>query len=552
MAYPTIEQYQIALQHPNTAFTDQHLAGGKIRSSNLGLPLVASGGFALTYALETPGKKYAVRCFHREAKGIERRYASISSKLSTLSSSYFVAFEFQPTGIKLNNARYPLVKMAWADGETLGEFVESNYQDKAKLTNLIASLATLAVYLESQGIAHGDIQEGNLMVADNGRQIQLVDYDGMFVPEIAALGGSELGHRDYQHPKRTSSHFGAHLDRFSFIVLNLSLRALCAKPSLWGVSQSGAGVIVCRANDFAAPGQSKVLQEIARIPGLERDVRNFIAICAAKFSATPTLTEFTADRNIPCAEVPVATSSEARRLGYISQYSVLNAADYEAFHNQIGSMVELVGKIVEVKQNRTRHGLPYIFINFSHWQGKSVKIVLWSTALRGGPPPSESWVGRWVTIRGLVEPVFSNRQYRYEHISITATAATQISFLTEQEAKYRLTPSQAPALVPPPNNAATLQLLKSSQSEPASTGVPASVAPPVQSMSPNQAALQRMWQQMPPSPPPNNGTPTTSRAFNPPVRPPYQGPNSSMQARNEAFTANKRKGFLGWLTDIFS
>ena len=76
MAYPSIQQYQEALQHPSTAFSDAALARGKIRSSGLGTPIVVSGGFALTYAVESSGTKYAVRCFHREAKGLERRYGA--------------------------------------------------------------------------------------------------------------------------------------------------------------------------------------------------------------------------------------------------------------------------------------------------------------------------------------------------------------------------------------------------------------------------------------------------------------------------------------------
>ena len=84
MAYPSIQQYQEVLQHPATAFSDTALARGKIRSSGLGTPIVVSGGFALTYAVEASGTKYAVRCFHREAKGLERRYGAISTKLKAL------------------------------------------------------------------------------------------------------------------------------------------------------------------------------------------------------------------------------------------------------------------------------------------------------------------------------------------------------------------------------------------------------------------------------------------------------------------------------------
>jgi predicted Ser/Thr protein kinase len=555
MPYPTIEQYQTALQHPSTAFTDPQLASGKIRSSNLGLPLVASGGFALTYALEAAGKKLAVRCFHREAKGIERRYAAISLKLSALASNYFVKFEFQPTGFKLNKAVYPLVKMAWAEGETLGQFVESNYQDKTKLYNLIGALSQLAAYLESQGIAHGDIQEGNLMVADEGRKVQLIDYDGMYVPEIAALGGSELGHRDYQHPKRTASEFNSKLDRFSFIVLDLSLKALCIKPVLWNQSQSGAGVIVCRANDFAAPTQSKILAEMATIPGLEQNVKNFVAICSSGYSATPSLSDFVANLNIPAVSANL-TVLPAALLSYISQYPVLNAGDFALFHKHIGSMVELVGKIVEVSDKRTKHGRPYVFINFAPWKGKAVKIAIWSTALQGEKsPPTQAWVGRWVTIRGLVEPVYSSSRYGYEHITITATAVNQISHLTEQEATYRLTPARtrinSTATATVVNNVTALSKLQATRSASPPVNQPTAAAPPAPTLSANQAALQRMRQ--PTSAP---VTPTSNAA------PPQQAhvQVNRPTARNAPVTAQsrhsqnvpKQSGFVAWLKNFFS
>lgn len=574
MAYPSIEQYQIALQHPNTAFTDAELAAGKIRTSNIGWPLVASGGFALTYAVEAGAKKYAVRCFHREAAGIERRYAAISAKLSGLNSNYFVKFEYQRTGVKINNALYPLVKMAWAQGETLGEFVESNYRNKGALTNLINSLSALASYLESQGIAHGDIQEGNLMVDDGGRKVQLIDYDGMYVSEVASLGGSELGHRDFQHPKRTVSDFGNRLDRFSFIVLNLSLRALCEKPSLWNSSQSGAGVIVCRANDFASPYQSPVLQEIGSLPVLEREVKDFAAICSSDFAVIPTLADFVVGRNVPKFLAPsISAQLIVQRSRYLSQYPVLDAADYALFHQNIGSMVELVGKIVEVKATDS-YGRPYIFINFSHWKGKAVKIALWSTALKGAKEvPTEEWVGRWVTIKGLVEPVYRSKKYGYEHLTINAAAVTQIIALTEQEAKYRLAPAGAPVqthastatMASSKSNLAALQALMTNSPKGGTTGRPtiprpvnntANPAPPQQTLSANQLALQRMRQQgaaqsAQPNVP-NRATSPTTQARQSPTTVSSQSAKSSMQAQHDALKNQNKPGFFDWLRRLLS
>ena len=41
--------------------------------------------------------------------------------------------------------------------------------------------------LQAQQMAHGDLQQGNILVLDGGR-LKLVDYDGLFVPEMKRLG----------------------------------------------------------------------------------------------------------------------------------------------------------------------------------------------------------------------------------------------------------------------------------------------------------------------------------------------------------------------------
>jgi hypothetical protein len=549
MAYPSIQQYQEALQHPATAFLDPGLSRGKIRSSGLGTPIVVSGGFALTYAVEAGGSKYAVRCFHREAKGLERRYQAISTKLKSLASPYFLDFEFQSKGVKVGGAAVPIVKMAWASGKTLGEFVEDNHNDQTKLANLLLSLDRLAAYLQQQGIAHGDIQEGNLMVADDGRRVQLIDYDGMFVPEIASLGGAEIGHRDYQHPKRDETQYDHTLDRFSFIALNLALRALCEKPSLWAASQSGAGVILFRANDFADPGGSQILGDIGKLAKLQREAKSFAAICAAPYADIPPLPDFLAGRNIPQVAVPIRASGKAAApAGYISQYPVLDASDYGAFLRNQGRMVELVGRIVEVKVDKTRFGKPYVFINFAHWQGQSVKITLWSEALdKGGEKPSQAWVGRWVTMKGLVEPVF--KRAKYEHISITAGALSQISQLTEGDARYRLAPrvGSAPGAsrTSTASNSDALTKLRTGTPPPGIHSPPAARASaPAPAMSSNQQLLQQMHQQTPPRPAPSR----SSIASNPRGA---HAPSPSTQPQWTGTTPQKPRGLLDWLFGLF-
>jgi serine/threonine protein kinase len=512
MAYPTIEQYQEALQHPATAFVDPLLAKGKIRSSGLGTPLVASGGFALTYGVECGTKKYAVRCFHREAKGLERRYAAISNKIKSLSSDYFVEFEFQAKGVKIGTQTWPIVKMAWATGETLGEFVESNFTNKVKITNLIQALSDLEKFLGGKGIAHGDIQDGNLMVSDNGKKLQLIDYDGMFVPELAPLGSAELGHRDYQHPKRDNTVYDDKLDRFSFISLNLALRSLIEKQDLWRTSQSGAGVIVFKANDYAAPVSSNIFNAISSISSLKTSTEAFTAICLSSYQSIPLLDDFILGKNIPKLVLPPAsatrsTPTASTPVGYISQYPVINATNFSSFAMNVGNMVELVGRITQVKRSINRYGKPFIFVNFTDWRLDGVKINLWNNAIdAGGDVPTEAWVGRWVTIKGLVEPPFASKVAKATHISITAKNAFQIITLTEVEARYRLSggPGTVQGTINQGSNAERLKtLIKPTGAKVETiptrqnvqpTAWPNNPATPAKAKTPNELALEALRQ----------------------------------------------------------
>src|SRR5512145_2764285 len=109
MAYPSFEEYTDALRLPPGAiFQDPLLAAGSVRRSAAGLPFARSGNFALTYEITANGARYAVRCFHKEADSLERRYHAIARKLRALASPYFVDFEFQPTGIRTESGQYPI------------------------------------------------------------------------------------------------------------------------------------------------------------------------------------------------------------------------------------------------------------------------------------------------------------------------------------------------------------------------------------------------------------------------------------------------------------
>ena len=103
-----------------------------------------SGGFVLTYTVKTGSKQYAVRCFHREVPNAETRYSKISSKLRALGSPYFVNFDFQPKGVLVQGKFYPIVKMDWAPGETLGLYLDRWSSSASAIAALRQSFVSLA------------------------------------------------------------------------------------------------------------------------------------------------------------------------------------------------------------------------------------------------------------------------------------------------------------------------------------------------------------------------------------------------------------------------
>lgn len=63
-------------------------------------------------------------------------------------------------------------------------------------------------------------------------------------------------------------------------------------------------------------------------------------------------------------------------------------------------------------------------------------------------PPSDAWVGKWVSVTGLVEPPYAGKHYGkpYKNVGITVTADNQIIRITDADAKFRLGGKGPPAV----------------------------------------------------------------------------------------------------------
>ncbi|MGF6880785.1 hypothetical protein ABIA39_000666 [Nocardia sp. GAS34] len=316
--FPTAGAYQEALQHPGICFTDAELKSSVPELTKLRQPRPISGAFASVFPVthQASGTRYAIKCFTRYIPDQQARYSAISDQLATLSAAslsqpWKIGFEYLPDAVLVGGTRYPILKMEWAQGLTLSAWLDLHHDDRPGVDRLAERFAGLMSDLEAHSIAHGDLQHGNLLVTGDCT-LRLLDYDGMYVPALGGLGGTERGHRNYQSPHRGNNDFGTDLDRFSAWVIYGALKAIAIDPCLWRQLHEPQGEYLLLAeDDFTNPDFSH------RFPALlthtNREVRQLAerlrSLTAQPLAALPTLaTAMTGVVAAPLATAAITTA----------------------------------------------------------------------------------------------------------------------------------------------------------------------------------------------------------------------------------------------------
>ena len=263
MSWPGITDFSEAIQNPRLCFKGSELEAGTVAVNQRGMPLVYSGSFACVYSVSVVGA-FAVRCFTREVKDQQTRYNQLSDYLINVLPPSFVHFEYLEDGISFRGRSYPIVKMEWVEGEVLSKFVGSRLKEPDTLRRIAAQWrGGTTASLRGLRIAHNDLQHGNVMVQGDGN-IRLVDYDGMFLPQFHGERSPELGHKNYQHPLRSSADYGDYVDNFPILVIYLSLLAVAAEPNLWSFYNDDN--LIFTGNDYTDPGSSALFNRLKSSP----------------------------------------------------------------------------------------------------------------------------------------------------------------------------------------------------------------------------------------------------------------------------------------------
>lgn len=263
MSWPTPQEYNEAIQTPAISFSDPDLRKGEVALTPIGIPKAMTGAFASVYKLNTANGDWAVRCFLNNRPEQKERYEKISQHVLMDNLKYTVEFHYLEEGIKVRGKWYPILKMNWITGHTFEAYLLNNYRNRAKVLELKEEFANMAFGLDEAGMAHGDLQHGNMMVAESNQiDLKLIDYDAIFVPTLLGKNSLEIGHPNYQHPLRSETNYDTTVDNFSCWLIDHSLEMISIDPDLFTDFAGGDECILFRQKDLVSPEDSRVFNTL--------------------------------------------------------------------------------------------------------------------------------------------------------------------------------------------------------------------------------------------------------------------------------------------------
>lgn len=237
MLYPSALRYAESIMNPDGLFR-------QLRGLSVETPLeYSSGAYGVVFRVQVDRQPFALKCFTRHQPGRSEAYRRIERSLAPVWEQhlpYIVPFrwieeEMTVFGDDDSLSIQPVVLMEWVDGPSLSRAIDraACRGDRESLGSLSAAFDRLALWLLAQPFAHGDLKPDNLIVRPDG-ELTLVDYDGLYLPDMAGERAREIGTEGFRHPERSETAFGKHIDDYSVALLSLALRALARWPELYG------------------------------------------------------------------------------------------------------------------------------------------------------------------------------------------------------------------------------------------------------------------------------------------------------------------------------
>ena len=351
MNYPLISEYIEAIKSAEDNFEELNYLRPVL--SGDGLPVMTGGNFAEVFKLKDVrnGKYYAIKCFTKEQEGRAEAYRQISKELKDVSSPYLTSVRYIENELfvdtdQTKETEFPVLLMDWVEGKTLDRYLRDNLNDKYAIEMLAYRFSQLAQWLLPQPFAHGDLKPDNIIVREDGTLV-LVDYDGMFVPDMRGQMARELGSPDFRHPLRNENEFDQGIDDFPVMSILISLIGISKSPDL--LSKYGApDRLLFSKTDYANIDQQNIIKDLLLID--DKTLRTltciFVSLCHQRFPIA-----------IPSLEKPF-------KIGEVEGYLIPGAELLSKFSIQKSqsplSIDKVLGGLVQLNDLMMANGIDYV------------------------------------------------------------------------------------------------------------------------------------------------------------------------------------------------
>jgi len=282
--WPMVHEYDEALLNRRHTFRDPEIQNGVLQESAPGLPMHLNGGgsqHVCVYRIEN----WVLRCFVSDPpanieppEDIIPRYQQITDFIKQnkgpTSLEFLVNCELVNSGLYIKGRYVPYLKVPYIpNSRSFGDFLLEYYHDRQTMALMAQKWLDLMQEMENHRIAHGDLDLSNVLVFGGhmAPRLYLIDFDGMYIPAfgMTSMDVTDHGHTHFQPPQQSGiRRFDSTMDRFSALVIYLSLRALEQNPDLWDKCDASDRNMLLHDEDFQRLAQS------TRFPLLRKEQQN--------------------------------------------------------------------------------------------------------------------------------------------------------------------------------------------------------------------------------------------------------------------------------------
>lgn len=260
--WPTAQEYINVAHLPHECFEDPELVDSKAVYNAGGLRR-AQGKDGIVFCVRPNAKRsknLAVKCFFHADPSRDERYAQVAAYLSSFPWHFYdhlIEIEYLKKGIRVGDVWYPVVKMAWIDGESLDQFIAHARPNKHLFLAILNQWRELMVSMKSAGIAHGDLCPENILIHDG--RLKLIDYDSFFVPSFknTRYKPAFSCNDDLKHP-RWEGDLNPKMDNFAAWLIDTALLTMAYDPGVWDLVCNPKGRLLFQSSDIRTPNESKL------------------------------------------------------------------------------------------------------------------------------------------------------------------------------------------------------------------------------------------------------------------------------------------------------